>query len=154
SLVHPDPVRLAADLRWIEGRGAYLLASTEPEYPQQLLRLPDAPPILFVLGDPRTLSSRQLAMVGARKASAGGYRTAYEFAAYFARAGLTVTSGLALGIDAASHDGALRGGGATVAVFATGLDTVYPTQHRKLAERVHGGGALVSEFPPGTPPLQ
>jgi len=154
SLIHPDLETLTADLRWIETSRVLVLASTEPEYPQQLLRLRDAPAVLFVLGDVDTLSSRQLAMVGTRKASASGYNTAREFAAHFARAGLTVTSGLALGIDAASHDGALRGGGATVAVCGTGLDIIYPTQHHELAERICARGALVSEFPPGTPPLR
>src|SRR5262249_28171226 len=121
-------------------------------YPQQLLQLPDAPALLFVLGDAQTLTARQLAMVGARSATGPGCRTAWEFARYFVQAGLTITSGLALGIDAASHAGALQGGGATVAVCATGLDIIYPTQHRELAQRVRESGALVSEFPPATPP--
>lgn len=152
GLLHPDAARLRADLRWIIRSGARLLTSSDRDYPQQLLQLPDAPALLFVLGEPLALTARQLAMVGARSASPLGCRTAREFARYFVQAGLTVTSGLALGIDAASHEGALQGGGATIAVCATGLDIIYPIQHRDLAERVRASGALVSEFPPATPP--
>jgi len=154
SLVFPDEAALNSDLAWIEASGTQLLASTDPDYPAQLLQLPDPPAVLFVLGDVRTLASLQLAMVGARKATREGCNTAGEFAEVFARAGITITSGLALGIDAASHQGALRGGGQTVAVCATGLDTVYPTQHARLAQRIRASGALLSEFPPRTRPLR
>jgi DNA processing protein len=152
SLVLPDSATLDSDLEWIEASGAQLLASTDSDYPAQLRQLPDPPAVLFVLGDVSTLASLQLAMVGARKASREGRNTAREFAQYFARAGVTITSGLAVGIDAASHDGALRGGGQTVAVCATGLDTVYPIEHAELAQRIRANGALLSEFPAGTPP--
>ena len=93
----------------------------------------------------RRFPSPQLAMVGSRHASDSGARTAREFAAWFARAGLTVTSGLGRGIDAASHEGALRGGGLTVAVCGSGLDRIYPPEHAALAQRIAHGGALVSE---------
>jgi DNA processing protein len=139
-------------LRWIETSGVRVLTSADAGYPQQLLQLRDAPTVLFALGDTRTLSSRQVAIVGARKATVTGRELAQKFARCFVEAGVTVTSGLAMGIDAASHEGALRGGGATIAVCATGLDRVYPTQHRGLAERICGSGALVSEFPPRTAP--
>jgi DNA processing protein len=152
SLIYPDTALLTSDLEWLERSGAQLLASTEPAYPQQLLQLRNAPAVLFVLGDVRALSTRQLAMVGARQATPAGRRTANDFAVYFAQAGLTITSGLAAGIDAASHEGALRGGGDTVAVCATGLDIIYPTQHDELAALIRDHGALVTEFPPGTPP--
>jgi DNA processing protein len=91
-------------------------------------------------------------MVGSRNPTPAGRTNARNFAAYFARVGLTITSGLAVGIDAASHEGALLGGGLTVAVCGTGLDQVYPTQHAGLAARIREHGALVSEFPPRTPP--
>src|SRR5262249_33513864 len=100
------------------------------------------------------LSAPQLAMVGSRSPTPVGRATAREFAAWFAGAGLTVTSGLAVGIDAASHEGALAGGGETIAVYATGLDRVYPAEHAALAQRIRARGALVSEFPPRTPPLR
>jgi len=154
SLVFPDQALLKSDLEWIEASGAQLLASTDADYPALLRQLPDAPAVLFVLGDRQKLASLQLAMVGARKATSTGCNRAREFAEYFVRAGITITSGLALGIDAASHEGALRGGGQTVAVCATGLDRLYPTQHAGLARRICSSGALLSEFPPGTPPLQ
>jgi DNA processing protein len=120
SLVFPDQALLKSDLEWIEASGAQLLASTDADYPALLRQLPDAPAVLFVLGDRQKLASLQLAMVGARKATSTGCNRAREFAEYFVRAGITITSGLALGIDAASHEGALRGGGQTVAVCATG----------------------------------
>jgi len=107
---------------------------------------------VFVLGDARSLAAPQLAMVGSRNASHGGYSMAHRFADCFVRAGLTITSGLASGIDAASHRGALFGGGQTVAVCGTGLDRVYPRQHADLAVLIRANGALVSQFPPGTPP--
>jgi DNA processing protein len=153
-LLYPDTTLLAEDLRWIERSGAHLLASTEPGFPPQLLQLPDAPAVVFVLGDPRALLTPQLAMVGSRHASTAGRRRAHGFARYLVKAGLTITSGLALGIDAASHEGALRDGGATIAVCGTGLDIIYPTQHHDLARRICGNGALLSEFPPATPPLR
>jgi DNA processing protein len=152
SLLQRDPATLTSDLKWLERSGARVLACTDQDYPQQLLDLEDAPAVLFVLGDVRKLTSKQLAMVGARSATGPGCVRAREFAEYFARAGLTITSGLALGIDGASHQGALQGGGATVAVCATGLDLIYPTQHRELAACIRGNGALVSDYPPGTPP--
>jgi DNA processing protein len=109
---------------------------------------------LYVQGSVESLSATQLAMVGSRSPTAVGRATAREFAAWFAGAGLAVTSGLAVGIDAASHEGALAGGGITIAVFATGLDRIYPAEHAALAQRIRTAGALVSEFPPRTPPLR
>jgi DNA processing protein len=107
-----------------------------------------------VQGSVEALSAAQLAMVGSRSPTPAGRATAREFGAWFAGAGLTVTSGLAVGIDAASHEGALAGGGASIAVFATGLDRVYPAEHAALARRIRAAGALVSDFPPRTPPLR
>jgi DNA processing protein len=152
ALARPDKATLNSDLEWIRRSGVQLLACTDTNYPEQLLTLNDAPAVLYVLGDPGKLAATQLAMVGSRSASHDGRYIARSFAEYFARAGLTVTSGLAVGIDAASHLGALSGGGQTVAVCGTGLDQVYPVQHTELAARICTSGALVSEFPPGTPP--
>ena len=104
-------------------------------------------------GKVAALSEPQLAMVGSRNPTAGGRATAREFAARFARVGLSITSGLALGIDAACHEGALDAEGVTIAVLGHGLDSVYPREHQHLASRIAGSGALVSEFAPGTPPL-
>jgi len=150
-LRNPDRARLEADLQACERHALQLLACTASEYPSLLATLPGAPAVLWVRGDIGALSMPQLAMVGSRNPTAAGARTAREFAHCFAASGLVITSGLALGIDAASHQGALDGGGLTVAVCGTGLDRVYPDANRKLAERIASSGALLSEFPPGTP---
>ena len=133
--------------------GSTIVLAIDPEYPPLLRQTAGAPAALYVQGSVSLLASRQLAMVGSRSPTPAGRSTAREFAAWFARAGLTVTSGLATGIDAASHEGALKGEGATIAVFGTGLDRVYPSDNRALAERIREHGALVSELPPGTAPL-
>jgi DNA processing protein len=153
-LALPDETALRADLDWIGKSGAQLYLSSEAEYPDRLRQVPGSPAVIFVLGNAEALHSPQLAMVGSRSPTPEGHRTALDFAAYFARSGLTVTSGLAAGIDAASHEGALLAGGLTLAVCGTGLDQVYPTQHATLARRIRDSGALVSEFPPRTPPRQ
>lgn len=123
-------------------------------YPPALLHTADPPLLLFVHGRAELLAARDaLAIVGSRNPTAQGRDNARAFAAHFARAGWTVVSGLALGIDGAAHEGALEGGGGTVAVMGTGIDRVYPARHRDLAHRIARDGALVSEFPLGTPPL-
>jgi DNA processing protein len=153
-LASPDGARIEGDLRWLEASGCTLLASTDPAYPELLRRLPDAPAVLYVRGNAQALLEPQIAMVGSRNPTAGGRATAREFATAFARLGLTITSGLALGIDSACHEGALAGGGMTVAVLGCGLDRVYPKENSALAERVAASGAVISEFPPGTAALR
>ena len=153
-LASPDGAAVDADLAWLSSSGVRIVLACDPEYPPLLREMPGAPAALYVEGSVAALSSPQIAMVGSRNPTAAGRSTAREFARYFAGAGLTVTSGLAVGIDAASHEGALAGGGATIAVYATGLDRVYPTEHSALAQRIRARGALVSEFPPRTPPLR
>jgi DNA processing protein len=149
-LLAPDLARIAADEAWFDSAGVTLLPATSPAYPPLLARLPDAPAVLYVRGDVSVLAEPQIAMVGSRTPTAGGRDTARAFAAHFARAGLGVTSGLALGIDAASHEGAIAGGGVTTAVLGCGLDRVYPPENRALAERIVEAGAVITEFPPGT----
>jgi DNA processing protein len=122
-------------------------------YPPLLREIPQAPPVLFVHGDPDCLRVPQLAMVGTRNPTPSGRETARQFAAHLAGAGMIITSGLALGIDAAAHQGALAGGGRTIAVMGTSLDRVYPAKHRDLARAIAERGALVSELPTGTPAL-
>lgn len=151
ALAEPPWDAVEADLRWLEAADRHVLLWTDLRYPQSLRDAPGAPPLLFALGDPAWLRQPQLAIVGSRNPSAGGLQTAEEFAEHLARAGLVITSGLAMGIDAAAHRGALAAGGATVAVTATGLDRVYPARNRDLAHAIAGQGCLVSEFPPGTP---
>ncbi|MFM1892048.1 MAG: hypothetical protein RLZ44_1125 [Pseudomonadota bacterium] len=152
-LRQPDWAQIDQDLTWLAAPEHHLVPIGSAAYPPLLRETPDPPLALFVLGDPELLALPQIAMVGSRNPSSGGRRTAHDFAAHFAARGLTVTSGLASGIDGACHQGALDGGGLTLAVTGTGLDRVYPASHRELAHRiVAAGGALVSEFPPGTPP--
>jgi DNA processing protein len=149
-----DPPRslLDSDRRWMDTSGATVVPCTSALYPHLLAEVADAPPVLYVLGDAQALAARQIAMVGARGATPAGRAIAREMAGALSRAGFAVTSGLALGIDAASHEGALESGGTTLAVCAHGLDCVYPRQHRDLAARIEERGALVSRFAPGVPP--
>lgn len=145
--------RAAATMAWLEQPDHHLLAWDDPRYPALLGELPDAPPLLFVEGDPAILERPQLAMVGSRRASAPGLDTARSFARSLAGAGFVITSGLALGIDGAAHQGALDGDGLTVAVLGTGLRCLYPHRHKALAQRIVAcGGALVSELPLDCPP--
>lgn len=153
ALAQSDAVGLERDLRWLEGPGRLLLAADDARYPPQLLAIAGAPPVLFMEGDAAVLSLPQVAIVGSRAATAAGRETAFEFAARLSASGLAITSGLATGIDAAAHRGALAAGGCTVAVCGTGLDQVYPVSHATLAADIAQRGALVSEFPAGTPPL-
>ncbi|SDU33076.1 DNA-processing protein DprA [Halopseudomonas salegens] len=147
------PQRLEVVENWLADSTNHLLCLNEPGYPAQLNEIADPPLVLFVRGNRALLEDPQLAMVGTRHPSPRGGGTARAFAEAFAQAGLTVTSGMALGIDAAAHQGALDGGGQTVAVWGTGLQRCYPKRHAHLAERiVEQGGALVSTFWPDMGP--
>jgi DNA processing protein len=149
----PDWVGVEADMRWLDQPHNQLLRITEPNYPARLRELANPPSALFLHGDPDLLSLPQLAIVGSRTPSTGGRRNAKDFAAHLAAAGLVIGSGLATGIDAAAHRGALDADGLTLAVTGTGLDRVYPAKNRALAHEIAMSGLLVSEFPTGTPPL-
>lgn len=142
------------DAAWLETTGAQLLSCFDVAFPPLLREAGHAPAFLYVRGDTGLLASVQLAIVGSRSPTAGGRADAFEFARYLAAAGLTITSGLALGIDAAAHRGALAAGGRTIAVCGAGLDRVYPREHETLAADIAATGALVSEFPPRVPPLR
>jgi DNA processing protein len=150
--VIPHPARDAKRehdaLRKLGGRMIFL---GDPDYPPLLALLPDAPPILSILGDPAALHRRAVGLVGARNASANGQRMAEALATELATAGLVVVSGLARGIDAAAHIGALLTG-QTVAAVAGGLDVAYPPEHTGLQEKIAAKGAVVSEAPLGTAP--
>jgi DNA processing protein len=148
----PDWDKVDADLAWLEADNRHLLAIDDPRYPPLLKEISDPPVLLYVQGDPELLSEWQLAVVGSRNPSPSGRQTAQDFAHYLAAGGLAITSGLAAGIDGAAHKGALAAGGKTIAVVATGLDRVYPAQHRELAHQIAEQGAIVSEFPLGTSP--
>jgi DNA processing protein len=148
----PNRSQIAPDLAWLREDDHHLLTWNDPDYPPLLREIEDAPVALFVRGHRAALARPQLAVVGSRNATLVGQQNATAFARALAEAGLTITSGLALGIDAAAHRGALEAGGWTVAVAAHGLDTTYPAKHRELADNIARSGALVSEFPIGTPP--
>lgn len=145
---------LAADLAWCEAPGQGLITIDHPDYPALLREIEDPPPLLFLKGDPLLLGLPQLALVGTRHPSLTGRADAEAFAGELARAGLVITSGLARGIDAAAHVGALRAGGRTLAVLGTGVDRPYPRENSRLFQNiVNAGGLVVSEFLPGEPPL-
>lgn len=151
-LRQPDPAPLDRDLDWLSRPGRYLLTLDDPDYPPLLKRLDDAPGILFVEGDPTTLWQAQIAIVGSRTPTAAGLDNARTFARHLSSAGFAITSGLALGIDAAAHAAALDCGGRSNAVFGTGPDQCYPRRNAPLADRIAASGAIVSEFPVGTSP--
>ncbi|MFJ2679188.1 DNA-processing protein DprA [Pseudomonas sivasensis] len=135
-------------LAWLSRPAQHLLMWDQPEYPALLAQIDDAPPLLFVAGDPSILEKPQLAMVGSRRASRPGMDTAAAFSRSLASAGFVITSGLALGIDGAAHQAALDVGGHTIGVLGTGLENVYPQRHRRLAEAmIAQGSAVISEFP-------
>ncbi|WP_438969732.1 DNA-processing protein DprA [Methylophaga sp.] len=152
GLYQPDWQQVEQDLNWLDAADRDVITLHDARYPGLLKQIPDPPSILYVQGDVTLLSQWQLAIVGSRNPSASGRNTAFDFARYLASGGLTITSGLATGIDGAAHKGALAAGGKTIAVVGTGLDRVYPAQHRQLAHDIAANGALVSEFPLGTSP--
>lgn len=154
---HQSPLaqRVHGDLALLAERSdIHCLGLEHPLYPQLLRQIPNPPPLLYVRGQPESLSLPQLAIVGSRNPSSGGAENARQFARYLAERGFAVTSGLALGVDGAAHAGALEAPGKTIAVMGTGIDLVYPSRHRGLAQQIIAqGGALVSEFPLGTSSL-
>ena len=140
-------------LVWSDAPGQHLVCLADPDYPQTLLQIPDPPTLLYVRGRLDLLNSAALAMIGSRNPTPQGSQNAQRFSAALAQAGLTVTSGLALGIDAAAHRGALTASGNTVAFIGTGIDRIYPATNRQLAIEIAARGSIISEFPLGTPPV-
>jgi DNA processing protein len=153
-LTSPDQSLLDRDERWLEAEPHHFIHWDSEHYPPLLREIPDAPVGLFVDGNADIVALPQIAIVGSRNPTHSGAETARTFAAHLATCGFTITSGLAVGIDAASHRGALDGGGTTIAVCGTGLDTTYPASHKALRTEIVARGALVSEFPLGTPPAK
>lgn len=149
-IANPDAALLDSDLAWLKRPAHRLLCCDEADFPSQLEQIARPPAALFVVGDATALLAPQVAIVGARAATPQGLSTARAFARALTGAGLTVTSGMADGIDGAAHAGALDAGGVTVAVVGTGPDRVYPRKHRDLAAKIAEHGAIVTEFPPGT----
>lgn len=154
ALADSEPAGLDPLQAWLAQADCHLLVWTDEAYPPLLREIPDPPLMLYVRGRPEILQWPQLAMVGSRNPTPGGIENAWRFAEALATAGIVVTSGMALGIDGASHRGALGAGGATVAVLGTGVDRVYPRAHQALAHEIARQGVLVSEFALGAPPLR
>ncbi|MBH9553936.1 DNA-processing protein DprA [Inhella gelatinilytica] len=145
--------RLSRSRNWLEGGpNRSVLTLADADYPSALLHSPDPPLALFLEGRRDQLHQPGFAIVGSRHPTAAGLETAREYAEWAAGAGWAVVSGLALGIDGAAHSGALKSG-VTWAVLGTGLDQIYPPRHRALAARIAEHGLLISEHPPGTPPI-
>lgn len=159
-----EPARLQAQLEatlaWLQQDPARreVLTLGDPAYPAALLSIEDPPLMLYRMGMTAAAPERALAVVGSRNPTPQGLQNARRFARAFAEAGVTVVSGMALGVDGAAHEGALEGAPdgavATIAVVGTGLDRVYPKRHLELAHRIAERGLLVSEYPIGTPPLK
>lgn len=153
-IINPDAKLIDNAENWLaESPDHTLITISDPNYPRQLKQIYDPPVILFAKGDLSILKNLQLAIVGSRNPTNNGYDTAYQFSRHLTNTGFTITSGLALGIDAASHLGCLDVKGKTIAVTGNGLDRVYPARHRELAHRIADNGLLLSEFLPGTKPL-
>jgi DNA processing protein len=148
-----DAAAVRQALDWLDEPDNQLLTLGDTRYPRVLLEIADPPLLLFVKGRVDLLGQPSLAVVGSRNATPRGIRDAEAFAHALSDAGLTIISGLALGIDGAAHRGGLSGASSSVAVVGTGLDKVYPARNRELAHRLAAEGALISEFPLGTPPL-
>lgn len=144
--------RVSRARRILDREGARLLIPGRQDYPALLAEIPDPPPVLYAVGSDAVLATRQFAVVGSRRCSAAGARAAAHFAGQLVAAGFSVCSGLALGIDAAAHRGALEASGPTVAVIATGIECCYPRRHRDLFAAIRARGAVLTEFNPGTPP--
>src|SRR5258706_11436114 len=143
---------VAKALQWAAQPEHRVLTLADTEYPKQLLEIPDPPALLYVAGNAKLLSFPALAVVGSRNATPQGLKNAQSFARTFSEAGLVIVSGLAIGVDSAAHRGGLEGQGSTIAVLGTGIDIVYPRRNEPLAGEILLRGALVSEFPLGTPP--
>jgi DNA processing protein len=152
-LVHDCQAAIAAALDWADQAGNRIVTLADSDYPQSLLASADPPVLLYVKGDPSLLNRPGVAVVGSRNATQQGEANARAFAAALSGAGLTVVSGLALGIDAAAHRGALTERGSTIAVIGTGADRIYPSANEPLAREIAERGTIISEFSLGTPAM-
>jgi DNA processing protein len=153
-IANPDWGAVDLALDWLaEDSSHHIVSILDPAYPELLKDITDPPPVLYAIGDKDILQSPQIAIVGSRNCTPGGAETAREFSRYLCNAGLTITSGMALGIDQHAHQSALDSGGHTIAVIGTGIDRIYPSKNKKLAYEIAEKGLIVSEFTLGTPPV-
>jgi DNA processing protein len=153
-LGHDAAAGIESALAWAQEPGNHILTLADAAYPRRLLETPDPPVLFYVKGRVELLNTPALAVVGSRNATPQGESNAEAFATALAEAGLTIVSGLALGIDSAAHRGGLRGRAGTIAVIGTGIDRVYPARNQELARKIAEQGAIISEFPLGTPALK
>ncbi|NNL62840.1 MAG: DNA-protecting protein DprA [Woeseiaceae bacterium] len=152
AIASPDDAAIDAALAWLDADAHHLVTWGGEDYPEMLSQIPGPPLVLYVNGDVDALHLPALAIIGSRNPTQGGERNAREFARHLAGQGFTIVSGMAQGIDAAAHRGALDAGGRTVALLGTGIDRVYPAVNRTLAHDVAAHGALVTEYPLGASP--
>ncbi len=145
-------IRLDDILERMEKAGIRALTWDDPAYPSRLKSIAQPPPVLYVRGEWRDEDEWAIAIVGTRRVTAYGRQVAEETASFLAQNGATIVSGLARGVDGIAHKAALQAGGRTVAVLGSGVDVLYPPEHRALAEKIIENGALISDYPPGTPP--
>ena len=148
-----DPASVETALKWLDAPSNGIVTLADADYPEQLLNIPDPPPFLYLKGQRDVLGKQFFAIVGSRNATLQGMENARSFARSLSDAGLCIASGLAIGIDAAAHEGGLAGASGSVAVLGTGIDIRYPPRNRKLAEMLETKGLVLSEFPLGTPPI-
>jgi DNA processing protein len=148
-----DQSRIDATCKWLDNDNNYLLTLADTDYPSALLQIPDPPIVLYLKGRPELLQQAAIAVVGSRNATPAGIQNAEKFSQALSDGGLTIVSGLALGIDGAAHRGGLAGKSSTIAVVGTGLDLVYPARNKTLAHQISEQGLIVSEFSLGMPAL-
>ena len=150
---NPDWAPIEQALTWLDQDPRHLIITlNDPRYPKLLKEIHDAPPVLYLIGRHELLNTPQIAIVGSRNCTPGGADTAQAFARYLSNSGMTITSGMALGIDKHAHLGALQGSGNTIAVIGTGIDRIYPSRNQKLAHQIAEEGLIISEFQLGTQP--
>ena len=152
AFLHPNQAHIEQCLSWHQpALNQYIISYDDPEYPTLLKQISSAPLLLFVKGNITLLNAPQVAIVGSRSCTPYGQEKAYDLAQQLSNSGITVTSGLAIGVDGMAHKGALKGLGTTIAVLGTGLNNIYPKRHFELAQQISEQGLLVSEFWPDTP---
>ena len=152
AVARRDDALIESEMEWLQDDDHHIVTVADPGYPELLRRIDEPPLLLYIDGNPDVLPLPSLAIVGSRNPTHGGTRNAHDFAQHLGGAGFCIVSGLAQGIDAAAHHGALDGGGATIAVLGHGIDRIYPAVNQQLAHAIAAHGALVSEFPLGVHP--
>ena len=152
AIADPDEKQIQLETDWLDDSNHHIMCFGDDAYAELFAQIPAPPLLLYVHGDPQVLHLPLLAIVGSRNPTEGGLRNAFDFAQHLGRSGFAIASGLAQGIDAAAHRGALAGNAKTIAFLGHGIDRVYPSGNRELAHEIAASGALLSEYPLGTPP--